>query len=82
MHYLQEMVRVSYPLNITQLKAKVGELTQTKWTPFTNDIPRKSWIKWFKNKHFDLILHVFEGLDLNRARALCPQNVERFYNNL
>ena len=36
MQYLQEMVRVSCPLNIIQLRTKVAELTQTRWTPFTN----------------------------------------------
>ena len=80
-HYLQEMVRVSCPLNITQLIAKVVELTQTRWTPFTNGIPEKSWIKWFKNRHHDLVLRVPKGLDLKRAKALGPQNVERFYEN-
>ena len=80
--YLDEMVnRISCPLNITWLKAKVGEITQTKLTPFTNGIPRKSWIK-IKNRNPDLVLRVPKGLDLNRARALCPQNVERFYQNL
>ena len=81
-HYLQEMVKVFCPLNITQLRAKVTKLTQTSWIPLTNGIPEKSWIKWFKNRHPDLVLRVPEGLDLNRAKALCPQNVERFYENL
>ena len=74
--YLQEMVRVSCPLNITQLRTKVAELTQTRWTPFTNGIPGKSWVKWFRNRHPELVLRVPKGLDLNRARALCPQNVQ------
>ena len=73
---------MSCPLNITELKTKVAELTQTRWTPFTNGIPGKSWIKWFRNRHLDLVLRVPEGLDLNRARALCPQNVQRFYKNI
>ena len=82
MKYLEEMVRVSCPLNITQLKAKMGEITQTRLTPFTNGIPGKSWMKWFRNKHPYLVLRKLEGLDFNRAEALCPQNVERFYQNL
>ena len=40
--YLEDMVRVSCPLNITQLKANVAEITQTMLTPFTNGIPGKS----------------------------------------
>ena len=40
--YLEEMVRISCPLNPTQLKLKVAEMTQTRMIPFRNDIPRKS----------------------------------------
>ena len=80
--YLEDMVRVSCPLNITELKAKVAEITQTRLTPFTNGILGKSWMKWFRNRHPYLVLRKPEGLDLNRARALCSQNVARFYDNL
>ena len=80
--YLEEMVRVSCPLNITQLKLKVAEITQTRMTPFTHGIPGKSWIKWFRQRHPNLVLRFPQPLDLNRARALCPQTVEQFYHNL
>ena len=42
--YLDEMLRVSCPLNVTQLKAKVGEITRTRLIPLTNGIPGKSWV--------------------------------------
>ena len=80
--YLEEMVRVSCPLNITQLKLKVAEITQTRMTPFTHGILGKSWIKWFRQRHPNLVLRFPQPLDLNRARALCPQSVEQFYQNL
>ena len=80
--YLKEMVRVSCSLNIAQLKLKVAEITQTRMTPFTNGIPGKSWVKWFKQRHPNLVLRFLQALDLNRTRALCPQSVAQFYNNL
>ena len=39
-------------------------------------------MKWFRNRHLYLVLKKPEGLDLNRAIALCPQDVARFYDNL
>ena len=80
--YLEEMVKISCPLNIAQLKLKVAEITQTRKTPFTNGMLGKSWIKWFREKHPFLVLRSPEALDMNRAKALCPQHVTFFYKNL
>ena len=80
--YLEDMVRVSCLFNITHLKAKVAEITQIRLIPFTNGISGKSWMKWFRNRQPYLFLRKPKGVDLNRARALCPQNVARFYDNL
>ena len=80
--YLEEMVRISCPLNPTQLKLKVAEMTQTRMIPFRNGIPGKSWIRWFKNRHPELVLRSPQPLDMNRAKALNPTNVAQFYANL
>ena len=51
-------------------------------TPFKNGIPGESWLKWFKNKHPQFIARVAQGLEMGRAKALCPINVATFYDNL
>ena len=58
---------IGLPLNTTQLRAKVAELTQTRVTPFKDGIPGKLWLKWFKNRHPNLVFRVLEGLDMNKA---------------
>ena len=73
---------MGHPLNPSQLKTKVAEMTQSRLTPFTNGIPGNSWLKWFRLRNPHLVLRQPQSLDSNRARALCPSNVERFYTNL
>ena len=81
-HYLEEMVDLGHPLNPFQLKTKVGEMIQSRLTPFKQGIPRNSWLKWFRVRNPHLVLRQLQSLDSKRARALCPSNVERFYTNL
>ena len=69
-HYLEEMVELGYPLNSSQLKAKVAEMIQVKTTPFKKGIPSNSWLKWFRKRNPHLVLKQPEALDSNRARAL------------
>jgi hypothetical protein len=38
-------------ITLQQLKLKVVEVTQTKPTPFRNDVPRANWWYWFKSRH-------------------------------
>ena len=57
-------------------------MTQTKVIPFKNGMPGKTWLKWFRNRHHDLVLRVPQGLDMNRATTLCLGTVENFYSNL
>ena len=47
--YLDEMIALGHPLNPSQLKLKVAEITQERVTPFKNGIPGESWLKWFIN---------------------------------
>ena len=81
-HYLEEMVDLGHPLNPFQQKTKVGEMAQSRLTPFKQRIPGNSWLKWFRVRNPHLVLRQPQSLDSKRARALCPSNVERFYTNL
>ena len=80
--YLEEMIRISCPLNTTQLKLKFAEIIQTRKTPFSNGMLGKSWIRWIREKNPFLVLRSSEALNMNRAKALCSQNVALFYKNL
>ena len=81
-HYLEEMVDLGHLLNPSQLKTKVGEMIQSRLTPFKQGILGNSWVKWFRVRNPHLVLRQPQSLDSKRARALCPSNVERFYTNL
>ena len=66
----------------TQSKAKVVEITQFIITPFKNDILGDSWIKYFRNKHLELVLRVPQALNPIVARALNLEIVAHFFPNL
>lgn len=59
--YLDEMIALGHFLNQSQLKLKVTEITQKMVTPFKNEIPRESWLKWFKNRHPQFITRIKDG---------------------
>ena len=80
--YLKDMVKTSCPLNTTQLRLKVAEITQARMTPFTNGVPRRFWIKGFKQRHPQLVLRMREALNMNRVKDLSPTSVFHFYYNL
>ena len=75
-------MRFAFPLNTSQLKVKVAKNTQTKMIPFKDGIPSKSLLRWFKNKHPQLVLRMLESLEMNRLKGLCLEIVARFYQNL
>ena len=80
--YMMEMVKVAHPLSIADLKMKVAETCQQRCTHFKDGILGKNWLKWFKKRQFQLIMKIPKGLDLNKARNLCPPMVQSFYENL
>jgi len=47
--YLIKMQNLGYPLTIGQLRKKVGILTQTRVTPFTNGVLGPKWVKFSKS---------------------------------
>jgi hypothetical protein len=80
--YAMKMADLGYPLNLGQLKIKVAEMTQDRPTPFIDGVPGGSWVKWFRRRHPDLILRSSQGLEIARAKGLCPVNVATFSDNL
>lgn len=80
--YVLQMQDLGYPLTIAQLRLKVAEVVQTWETPFRDGIPGAGWLRWWRRRHPDLVLRSTQGLDTNRARGLCPENVKSFYHNL
>ena len=80
--WMLKMANLGYHVNMGELKAKVFELIQTRPMPFTNGIPRASWVKWFRQCHPYLVLRSSQGLEIARARAMCLESVSSFYDNL
>jgi hypothetical protein len=80
--YLLQMQELGYPLTIGQLRLKVAEMVETRDNPFRNGIPGAVWLRWFRHCHPNLSLRSTQGLEVNRARNLCPENVASFYHNL
>ena len=80
--WMLEMQDHAHPISIFELRRKVAEITQEQWTPFTDGIPDKGWLKWFRNRHPELTLRSAQGLDEGRARGLNPSSVASLYENL
>ena len=80
--YLLIMQRYGHPLLLLQLRPLIARITKTRYTPFKDDIPGRSWIKWFQNRHPNLALQKLKGLETARAIGLCPEATDSFYNNL
>lgn len=80
--YLLKMQDLRYPLTMGDLRLKVAEIIETRVNPFTNNIPRAGWLRWFRRRYPELVLRSLQGLEVNRTRGLCLENVRRFYHNL
>jgi hypothetical protein len=57
-------------------------MCETRVNSFYNGIPGAGWLRWFRHRHPQLVLRSVQGLEVNRARNLCPENVESFHHNL
>lgn len=76
--YLMNIQNLGFPLTIGQLRKKVGTLTQSQVTPFTDGVPGPGWVKCFKRRHEELALRKPQALKQKRARNLCPESVASF----
>ena len=82
LHWILDMQDHAHPISVMELKSKVTEITQERWTPFRDGIPGRGWLKWFRHRHPELTLRSAQGSEEGRARALNPSNVASFYKNL
>ena len=80
--YMMKMVKLAHPLSVSDLKMTVAEIYKQRPTPFKDGIPRRSWLKWFKYRHPQLVMKVPQGVDLNKTKNLCSPMVQSFYENL
>lgn len=80
--YVIAMCDMGFGLTTTALRLKVQEMRSTRWTPFRNGIPGKSWLKWWQKRHPELTLRVAEALASSSVEGLNSTNVRTFYNNL
>ena len=80
--YLLFMYDRGLGLTPVLLKLKVYEITRIHVIPFKNGTPGDGWLRWFKRRHPELALQVAKALLSARAKSLCPENVQSFYNNL
>ena len=81
-NYIYLMLHWDHPMTPTQLKNKVGEITQDTITPFKDGILGQSWMRWFRVRHPKLVLRMPQGLDHKRARAVNPETVANFFGDL
>jgi len=41
--WMMEMQDVAHPISVAELRTKVTEITQDRWTPFTDGVPGRGW---------------------------------------
>jgi hypothetical protein len=80
--YIKGMARYGHPINIMELKIKVVEAMQLREIPFKDGVPGAGWLHWFQKHHPEVSLRMSKGLDLGRARGLCPFHVATSYDDL
>jgi hypothetical protein len=81
--YLFKMQDLGHPLIVGQLRLKVALATQTRDTPWsTIGVSGKSWLRHFRLRHPKLASRKIQGLEMGRARGLCPISAASLYSNL
>jgi hypothetical protein len=81
--YLFKMQDLRHPLTSGQLRLKVTLATQTRETPWSAlGVPGKSWLRCFKQRHPEVSSRKSQGLEMGRARGLCPTSATSLYSNL
>jgi hypothetical protein len=81
--YLFKMQDLGHPLTPGQLRLKVALATQTRETPWSAvGAPGRSWLRSFKQRHPEVSSRKSQGLEIGRARGLCPSSAASLYCNL
>ena len=72
-----------HPLTPWELRLKVALATQTRKTPWSaTRVSGKGWLKRFRSRHLKIATRRSQGLDIARARALCPSIAKTLCCNL
>lgn len=81
--YIFKMQDLGHPITPAELRLKVALATQCKKTPWSAEgVPGKGWLRRFKGRHPELATRRSQGLEVARARALCPATADTLYTNL
>ena len=72
-----------HPLTAVELCLKMAIATQTRSTPWSaRGVLGKGWLRRFWSRHPKISSRRSQGLEVARARALCPITAESLYANL
>ena len=81
--YIFKMLDLGHPLISAELYLKVALATQTRETPWiANGVSGKGWLRKFRLRYPEIATKKSQGLEINRACALCPIVAETLYTNL
>ena len=81
--YIFKMQDLEHPLTAGELRLKVALATQSRETPWSiTGVPGKGWLRRFRLRHPKIATRKAQGLEVNRAHALCSATAETLYNNL
>ena len=81
--YIFKMQDRGHPLTAAELCLKVATTTETRSTPWSaRGVPGKGWLRRFWSRHPEISSRRSQGLEVARARALCPITAESLYTNL
>ena len=81
--YIFQMQDLGHPLTAAELRFKVALAIQTRFTSWSaTGLPGKGWLRRFRIRHPEIATRKSQGLDVSRARALCPIIAESLYANL
>ena len=81
--YVFKMQELGHPLIPLELRLKVATATQTRETPWSaSGLPGTCWLCRFLSRHPEIASRRSQGLEVARARSLCPATAETLYGNL
>ena len=77
------MQDLGHPLTPAEVRLKVALATQTRETPWSAvGVPGKGWLRRFRLRYHEIATRKSQGLEIARARAVCPTMAESLYTNL
>ena len=81
--YIFKMQDLGHPLTAGELRLKVALATQSREMPWSaTGVPGKGWLRRFRLRHLEIATRKAQGLEVNRACALCSTIAKTLYNNL